>query len=154
MCEDRCGDCACSAASAPRAVGISTGAVPRALATLETLRTAQNNGLRSSRQRRSEIDDPSGKAVHSVSGEEPRKYLGVPGRHGEARGVDEFTPTECQQQVVAGVVAVLVKINKENERVLLRIFSGLDGTHALEGLVADATSVRVIEAGEFAAKPD
>ena len=45
-------------------------------------------------------------------------------------------------------------MNKENERVLLRIFSSLDGTHALEGLAADATRVRVIEAGEFVAKPD
>ena len=71
------------------------------------------------------------------------------------KGWDEFTPTECHQQVVAGVIRfVLVKINKENERVLLRIFSGLDGTHALEGLVADATCVRVIEAGEFVAKSD
>ena len=47
-----------------------------------------------------------------------------------------------------------MKINKENERVLLRVFSGLDGTHALEGLVADATCVRVIEAGEFVSKSD
>ena len=38
--------------------------------------------------------------------------------------------------------------------VLLRIFSALDGTHTLEGLVADATCVRVIEAGEFVAKSD
>ena len=97
---------------------------------------------------------------------------------------DEFTPTECLQMshgfggfggfaeamrhpaaplapVAAtslrfgdGVVRfVLVKINK-NEHVLLRIFSGLDGTHALEGLVADATCVRVIEASEFVAKSD
>ena len=103
-----------------------------------------------------DIDDDVRKAVHSVSGEARRKYLGVPeGVMAKLVAWDEFTPIECQQQVVAGVVRfVLVKINKENERVLLRIFSGLDGTHALEGLVADATSVRVIEAGEFAAKPD
>ena len=103
-----------------------------------------------------EIDDEIRKAVHSVSGEARRKYLGVPESvMAKLVAWDEFTPTECQQQVVAGVVRfVLVKINKENEHVLLRIFSGLDGTHSLKGLVTDATCVRVIEAGEFAAKPD
>ena len=48
-----------------------------------------------------------------------------------------------------GVVRfVLVKINKENERVLLRIFSSSIGgeSHRLEGFVANATCVRVIEA--------
>ena len=103
-----------------------------------------------------DIDDDVRKAVHSISGEARRKYLGVPeGVMAKLVAWDEFTPTECQQQVVAGIVRfVLVKINKENKRVLLRIFSGLDGTHALEGLVADATCVRVIEAGEFVAKSD
>ena len=103
-----------------------------------------------------DVDDDVRKAVHTVSGEARRKFLGIPeGIMAKIQGWDEFTPTECQQQVVAGVVRfVLVKINKENERVLLRIFSGLDGTHALEGLVADATCVRVIEAGEFVSKSD
>ena len=103
-----------------------------------------------------DVDDDVRKAVHTVSGEARRKFLGIPeGIMAKIQGWDEFTPAECQQQVVAGVVRfVLVKINKENERVLLRIFSGLDGTHALEGLVADATCVRVIEAGEFVAKSD
>ena len=103
-----------------------------------------------------DVDDDVRKAVHTVSGEARRKFLGIPeGIMAKIQGWDEFTPTECQQQVVAGVVRfVLVKINKENERVLLRVFSGLDGTHALEGLVADATCVRVIEAGEFVAKSD
>ena len=104
----------------------------------------------------SAVDNDVRKAVHSVSGVARRKFLGIPDDiMAKIKGWDEFTPTECQQQVVAGVVRfVLVKINKENERVLLRIFSGLDGTHALEGLVADATCVRVIEAGEFVAKSD
>ena len=103
-----------------------------------------------------EIDDDVRKAVHSVSGEARRKYLGIPDDiTAKLVAWDEFTPTECQQQVVAGVIRfVLVKINKENERVLLRIFSALDGSHALEGLVADATCVRVIETGEFVAKSD
>ena len=104
----------------------------------------------------SALDDDVRKAVHTVSGAARRKFLGIPEDiMAKIKGWDEFTPTECHQQVVAGVIRfVLVKINKENERVLLRIFSGLDGTHALEGLVADATCVRAIEAGEFAAKPD
>ena len=103
-----------------------------------------------------EVDDDVRKAVHSVSGVARRKFLGIPDDiTAKLVAWDEFTPIECQQQVVAGVVRfVLVKITKENERVLLRIFSGLDGSHALEGLVADATCVRVIEAGEFIAKSD
>ena len=104
----------------------------------------------------SAVDDDVRKAVHSVSGVARRKFLGLPDDiMAKIKGWDEFTPTECHQQVVAGVIRfVLVKINKENERVLLRIFSGLDGTHTLEGLVADATCVRVIEAGEWVAKSD
>ena len=103
-----------------------------------------------------EIDDDVRKAVHSVSGAARRKYLGIPDDiTAKLVAWDAFTPTECQQQVVAGVVRfVLVRINKEIEHVLLRIFSGLDGTHTLEGLVADATCVRVIAAGEFVAKSD
>ena len=102
-----------------------------------------------------DVDDDVRKAVHSVSGAARRKFLGIPeGIMAKIKGWDEFTPTECQQQVVAGVVRyVLVRISS-SEHVLLRIFSGLDGTHTLEGLVADATCVRVIEAGEWVAKSD
>ena len=115
----------------------------------------------------SAVDDDVRKAVHTVSGAARRKYLGIPDDiTAKIVAWDEFTPTECQQaktwrgqwsaraKVLAGIVRfVLVRISSD-EHVLLRIFSGLDGTHALEGLVADATCVRVIEAGEFVAKSD
>ena len=96
----------------------------------------------------SAVDDDVRKAVHSVSGVARRKFLGLPDDiMAKIKGWDEFTPAQCQQQVVAGVLRfVLVRISSSSEHVLLRIFSALDGTHTLEGLVADATCVRVIEA--------